>query len=71
MMILGLTYLGLLHLGAFAISITGLVFVYIGTKSGNYIGRRFSPAVFRYCVLVMMFFSGLGLIIKELWLNVM
>ncbi|KZK89821.1 Sulfite exporter TauE/SafE [Pseudovibrio sp. W64] len=71
MMILGLTYMGLLHLGAFAISITGLVFVYIGTKSGNYLGRRFSPILFRYCVLVMMLFSGLGLIIKEVWLNVM
>ncbi len=70
-MILGLTYMGLLHWGAFAISVTGLVFVYIGTKSGNYIGRHFSPSVFRICVLVMMLFSGLGLIIKELWLNVM
>lgn len=70
-MILGLLYLEILHLGAMTISLVGLIFVYIGTKSGNYLGRRFSPEFFRYCVLTMMFFSGLGLIIKELWLNVM
>ena len=70
-MILGLIYLELLHLGALTISLFGLIFVYIGTKSGNYLGRRFSPEFFRYCVLIMMFFSGTGLIIKELWLNVM
>ncbi|SDR35583.1 sulfite exporter TauE/SafE family protein [Pseudovibrio sp. Tun.PSC04-5.I4] len=70
-MILGLYLMGMLNFGVLTLSLVGLVFVYIGTKTGNYLGRRFSPSVFRYCVLTMMAFSGAGLIIKELWLHPM
>lgn len=70
-MIFGLSFMNMLNFGVLTISLVGLVFVYIGTKTGNYLGRRFSPSVFRYCVLMMMAFSGAGLILKELWLHPM
>ena len=65
-MMFGLTYLGLLHIGAFAVSLVGLAIVYCGTKTGNYLGQYISAALFRHVVLLMLLLSGIGLITLEI-----
>ncbi|AEV36333.1 protein containing DUF81 [Pseudovibrio sp. FO-BEG1] len=64
-MMIGLTYLGLLHIGAFAVSFVGLGIVYGGTKTGNYLGQYMSATLFRHVVLVMLLLSGVALIVFE------
>ncbi len=65
-MMIGLTYLGLLHIGAFAVSFIGLGIVYGGTKTGNYLGQYMSATLFRHVVLVMLLLSGVALIALEI-----
>lgn len=66
-MMIGLFYLGLLHLGVFVLSGVGLGIVYLGTKTGNQLGQRLEPGVFRHIVLLAMLASGIMLILLEIW----
>lgn len=66
-MMIGLAYLGLLHLGVFAVSFIGLGIVYFGTKAGNHLGQRLEAGIFRHIVLLAMLASGIMLILLEIW----
>ena len=63
-MAIGLTRLELFTLDAIKISIAGLVLVYFGLKLGSKVRPFLSPDNFRLAVLVVLFITALGLLLK-------
>ena len=63
-MAVGLTHLELFTLDAIKLSIIGLVLVLFGLQLGTKIRPRLSPANFRLAVLIVLFITALGLLLK-------
>ena len=63
-MAVGLTRLELFTLDAIKLSIIGLVLVLFGLQLGTKIRPRLSPANFRLAVLIVLFITALGLLLK-------
>ena len=63
-MAVGLTRLELFTLDAIKLSIIGLVLVLFGLQLGAKIRPRLSPANFRLAVLIVLFITALGLLLK-------
>ena len=63
-MMLGLSTIGMLTFEAIAISIIGLVPVFVGVKVGNKLRHRLSPLVFRRTIMLLLMISGLLLVVK-------
>mgnify|MGYP003320271491 FL=1 len=63
-MAIGLIHLELFTFTVLKISMSGLIFVFLGLQLGSRIRSQLSPDSFRIAVLAILFITALGLLVK-------
>ena len=66
-MLVGLSQIGLMTWRIAAVSLVGLVAVYLGVRLGGWVRDCLAPALFRKTVLAMMVFLGVVMIARVAW----